>query len=104
MSTAQQGAPQARRDVLIVPDPNVRVQAVINGQGVALWDELVCDEFMVGKLHRLSDVALPDYGYFIVRSDRAKVSEQAEKFADWLQDVVSARSHSSSASAPRDII
>ena len=23
--------PQARRDVLIVPDPNVRVQAVING-------------------------------------------------------------------------
>lgn len=96
--------PQARRDVLIVPDPNVRVQAVINGQGIALMDDLVGDELAAGKLHRLSDVALPDYGYFIVRSDRAKVSEQAEKFADWLQDVVSARSHSSSASAPRDII
>ncbi len=42
--------PQARRDVLIVPDPNVRVQAVINGQGVALMDDLVGDELAGGKL------------------------------------------------------
>ncbi|MEP4037085.1 LysR family transcriptional regulator, partial [Pseudophaeobacter sp.] len=46
--------PQARRDVLIVPDPNVRVQAVINGQGVALMDDLVGDELAAGKLLRLS--------------------------------------------------
>ena len=82
--------PQARRDVLIVPDPNVRVQAVINGQGVALMDDLVGDELEGGKLHRLSDITLPNYGYFIVRPDRATASEPATVFSDWLQDAVSA--------------
>ena len=92
--------PQARRDVLIVPDPNVRVQAVINGQGVALMDDLVGDELAAGKLHRLSDIVLPDYGYFIVRPDRATASEPATVFSDWLQDAVSARNQSKNASAP----
>ena len=87
-------APQARRDVLIVPDPNVRVQAVINGQGVALMDDLVGDELEGGKLHRLSDIALPDYGYFIVRPDRATASEPTTVFSDWLQDGVSVRTAS----------
>ncbi|MEM9969445.1 MAG: LysR substrate-binding domain-containing protein, partial [Pseudomonadota bacterium] len=81
--------PQARQDVLIVPDPNVRVQAVINGQGVALMDDLVGDELLGGKLHRLSDIALPDYGYFIVRPDRATASEPAAVFCDWLLDAAS---------------
>ncbi len=80
--------PQTRRDVLIVPDPNVRVQAVINGQGVALMDDLVGDELGGGKLHRLSEVTLPDYGYFIVRPDKATASEPATVFSDWLQDAV----------------
>ncbi|MEO0371237.1 MAG: LysR substrate-binding domain-containing protein [Pseudomonadota bacterium] len=78
--------PQARRDVLIVPDPNVRVQAVINGQGVALMDDLASDELVGGKLHRLSDIALPDYGYFIVRPDRAAALEPVTVFSDWLLD------------------
>ena len=92
--------PQARRDVLIVPDPNVRVQAVINGQGVALMDDLVGDELAAGKLHRLSDIALPDYGYFIVRPDRAVASEPATMFSDWLLDAVSVRNQSRNAPAP----
>ena len=92
--------PQARRDVLIVPDPNVRVQAVINGQGIALMDDLVGDELAADKLHRLSDIALPDYGYFIVRPDRAAVSEPATVFSDWLLDAVSTRSQSRNAPAP----
>ena len=79
---------QARRDALIVPDPNVRVQAVINSQGVALMDDLVGDELVAGKLHRLSDIALPDYGYFIIRPDRVTASEPATVFSDWLQDAV----------------
>ncbi|MEL7253288.1 MAG: LysR substrate-binding domain-containing protein [Pseudomonadota bacterium] len=82
--------PQARRDVLIVPDPNVRVQAVINGQGVALMDGLVGDELVGGKLHRLSDITLPDYGYFIVRPDLASATESATVFSDWLLDAASA--------------
>ena len=92
--------PQARRDVLIVPDPNVRVQAVINGQGIALMDDLVDDELEGGKLHPLSDITLPDYGYFMVRPDRATDSELATVFSDWLQDAVSARNQSKNASAP----
>ena len=95
--------PQARRDALIVPDPNVRVQAVINGQGVALMDDLVCDELVGGKLHRLSEITLRDYGYFIVRPDRALTSEPATVFSDWLQDAVSPRNQSRNASAPLDI-
>lgn len=92
--------PQARRDVLIVPDPNVRVQAVINGQGIALMDDLVGDELAADKLHRLSDIALPDYGYFIVRPERAVASEAATLFSDWLLDAVSIRSQSRNALAP----
>ena len=95
--------PQARRDVLIVPDPNVRVQAVIDGQGVALMDDLVDDELAAGKLHRLSDIVLPDYGYFVVRPDRAAASKPAMVFSDWLQDTVSIRNQSMNASAPCDI-
>ena len=92
--------PQARRDVLIVPDPNVRVQAVINGQGVALMDDLVGDELEAGKLYRLSDVPLPEYGYFIVRPDRAPTSEPATVFSEWLQDTVSRGNRSKKDPAP----
>ena len=44
--------PLERADTLIVPDPNVRVQAVADGQGVALNDELVEREMSDGKLFR----------------------------------------------------
>ena len=77
--------PQARRDVLIIPDPNVRVQAVIDGQGVALMDDLVASELDAAKLFRLSGVVLADYGYFIFRSDGVAESEQIRVFAEWLQ-------------------
>ncbi|NVO58089.1 LysR family transcriptional regulator [Rhodobacteraceae bacterium B1Z28] len=77
--------PQVRRDVLIVPDPNVRVQAVINGQGAALMDDLVSDELAAGKLHRLSITALPDYGYFLVQPHSAVSTGAVQAFADWIQ-------------------
>lgn len=77
--------PQTRRDVLIVPDPNVRVQAVIDGQGIALMDDLVAPELQDGRLVRLSDAGLADYGYFLVRPDRAIKTDLAQLFSDWLQ-------------------
>ena len=76
---------QTRRDALIVPDPNVRLQAVIDGQGIALMDDLVKDELESGKLYRLAAVELPDYGYFIVRPQRSTATEPAQLFSDWLQ-------------------
>lgn len=76
---------QTRRDVLIVPDPNVRVQAVIDGQGIAFMDVLVQDELESEKLIRLSDAELTDYGYFLFRPHRVTATETAEVFTEWLQ-------------------
>lgn len=75
---------QTRRDVLIVPDPNVRVQAVVDGQGIALMDDLVQDELAAGKLFRLSKTELSSYGYFIVQPSHAVETEPARIFSDWL--------------------
>ncbi|MEM7440002.1 MAG: LysR family transcriptional regulator [Pseudomonadota bacterium] len=77
--------PDTKPDVLIIPDPNVRVQAVINGQGIALMDDLVKDELDNAKLYQLSDIVLPNYGYFIFQSHRDAASEPARKFSSWLQ-------------------
>ena len=78
-------SPQTRKDTLIIPDPNVRVQAVIDGQGVALNDALVTREVHEGTLFRLSDVELTDYGYFLARSRRAGRSPGVDVFIHWLQ-------------------
>jgi len=78
--------PYLRKDTLIIPDPNVRVQAVINGQGIALMDDLVSDELNAGKLHRLSQVNLSDYGYFIICPERAVISEATTLFIEWLYE------------------
>lgn len=78
-------AATARRDSLIIPDPNVRVQAVVNGQGVALMDDLAEPELGDGNLVRLSEQELPDYGYFIVVPFGGKRTRAAQDFIDWLQ-------------------
>ncbi|WP_108880344.1 LysR substrate-binding domain-containing protein [Anderseniella sp. Alg231-50] len=77
-----------RTDTLIIPDPNVRVQAVIDGQGVALNDALVETEIEAGRLHRLSDVELSDFGYYLAYPSDAASNPDVEAFADWLKQVV----------------
>ena len=72
------------RDDLVIPDPNVRVQAVIDGQGLALNDALVADELADKRLFRLSDVALDDYGYFLAYADGALDNPALRAFRDWL--------------------
>lgn len=76
---------QTRKDTLIIPDPNVRVQAVIDGQGIALNDALVARELEEGQLVRLSDVELASYGYFLSRPRTAKSPESVDAFIHWLQ-------------------
>ncbi len=75
---------KTRKDTLIIPDPNVRVQAVIDGQGVALNDALITRELNEGQLVRLSDVELREYGYFLVRPRTSTRSESVDAFARWL--------------------
>lgn len=76
---------QTRNDTLIIPDPNVRVQAVIDGQGIALNDDLVSRELGEGQLVRLSSVELSSYGYFLVRPHKVLTNTSADAFVDWLQ-------------------
>lgn len=76
---------QTRRDTLIIPDPNVRVQSVIDGQGIALMDTLIERELAEDRLFRLSDHALQDYGYFLVRPRQSAPQDSVGVFADWLK-------------------
>ncbi|MGI9409612.1 MAG: LysR substrate-binding domain-containing protein [Hyphomicrobiaceae bacterium] len=75
----------APADMLIIPDPNVRVQAVIDGQGVALNDALVEAELEAGTLFRLSEYELSDYGYFLAYPAGTRNNPDVEAFADWLK-------------------
>lgn len=75
---------QTRKDTLIIPDPNVRVQAVIDGQGIALNDALVARELEDGRLVRLADAELSSYGYFLVRPRTVDMSQSAREFVGWL--------------------
>lgn len=72
------------RDTLVIPDPNVRVQAVINGQGVALNDSLVAKELAEGQLYKVSNVELHAYGYFLAYADDALENPSLRAFRDWI--------------------
>ena len=75
---------QTRKDTLIIPDPNVRVQAVIDGQGIALNDVFVAKEVQDGQLVQLSEVEISSYGYFLARPPETQNPESVDAFVDWL--------------------
>lgn len=75
---------RSTRDELVIPDPNVRVQAVIDGQGLALNDELVAAELEAGRLFRVSAVELGDYGYFLAYPKGALETPALKAFRDWI--------------------
>ena len=79
-----------REGKLIIPDPNVRVEAVTDGQGVALNDALVEREIRDKRLYRLSEIELSDYGYYLVYSTASESSELAAAFAHWILSETSA--------------
>lgn len=72
------------RDSLVIPDPNVRVQAVIDGQGIALNDSLVDAEMSAGELFQVSTVELSDYGYFLAYPTEALSNPNLKAFRDWI--------------------
>lgn len=74
-------------DTLIIPDPNVRVQAVLDGQGVALNDSLIEQEIINGKLFRLSHFELADYGYFLAYETPATQNPAVSAFIRWIKKV-----------------
>ena len=71
---------------LSIADSNSRVQAVIDGQGIALWDRLVSPEVSSGRLHYLSDIWLDDYGYYVQAKKSNLESKAVDLFLNWLRD------------------
>lgn len=76
-----------RRRPLAIPDPNVRVQAVIDGQGVAINDPLVPTELASGALHRISTVELDTYGYRLALPKDAFRNPDIALLVPWLKSV-----------------
>ncbi len=72
------------RDELVLPDPNVRVQAVIDGQGLALNDRLVATEISAGRLFQVSTVELGNYGYFLAYLEHALDDPGLASFRNWI--------------------
>ena len=77
-------------DELVIPDPNVRVQAVIDGQGVALYDSLVSAELAAGRLFQISEVTMNNYGYFLAYPRGALENPALRAFRDWIVDEAAA--------------
>lgn len=82
------GLPYApSRSSLTIPDSNSRVQAVVDGQGIALWDDLVAPEVEAGTLVPLSDTKLEGAGYHVVFPRKA-LSPGAHSILTWLKEQV----------------
>lgn len=75
---------RATRDDLVIPDPNVRVQAVIDGQGLALNDGLVAAELREGRLFKISAVELSNYGYHLAYPKGTRATAGPAAFRDWI--------------------
>lgn len=72
---------------LVIPDPSVRLQALIDGQGMALYDDLAQSEQLAGTLMPVSDVQLDDYGYYLVYADEALENPAMRQFRTWILDL-----------------
>lgn len=75
----------AHLDSLTIPDPNVRVQAVLDGQGIAINDRLVQREIDAGTLCRISEVEMANYGYHLAIPADAVNNHDAAALVDWLK-------------------
>ncbi|WP_443640134.1 LysR substrate-binding domain-containing protein [Candidatus Njordibacter sp. Uisw_039] len=72
---------------LVIPDPSVRLQALIDGQGMALYDDLAQNEQLAGTLIPISEVQLNDYGYYLVYADEALDNPAMRHFRTWILDL-----------------
>ncbi|MEM0944994.1 MAG: LysR substrate-binding domain-containing protein [Pseudomonadota bacterium] len=87
---ADAGLPEvAHQGSLTIPDPNVRVQAVLDGQGIAINDRLVQPEIVAGKLRRISEVEMQNYGYHLAIPADAVSNPDTSALVDWLKSAAS---------------
>lgn len=75
---------QEPHDKLVIPDPNVRVQAVIDGQGISLNDHLINAEIQNKTIFKISEISLDNYGYFLVYPPEALENPALDDFRRWI--------------------
>lgn len=75
---------QEHKEKLVIPDPNVRVQAVIDNQGIALNDQLISTEIENKTIFKLSNVSLDNYGYFLVYPPATLENPALSDFRHWI--------------------
>ncbi|NKB61820.1 MAG: LysR family transcriptional regulator [Gammaproteobacteria bacterium] len=75
---------QTTANDLTIPDPNVRVQAVIDDQGLALNDRLVQPEIDGRQLFQVSSISLDQYGYYLAYPRHALKNPHLLGFRQWI--------------------
>jgi LysR family glycine cleavage system transcriptional activator len=81
---------RAARRGPIIPDANMRVQAIIDNQGLALFDELVRSEIDRGLLVVPNAPTLSGYGYYLVANGSGSDRGQVAAMLTWLKQQASA--------------
>ena len=71
-----------------LPDANTRLQAVISGHGIALLDELAQPEIEAGQMVRVSEIALQEFGCYMVLGLKHPLFPAASNFQNWLKSQV----------------
>ncbi len=84
-SALERERPPSYSTMAALPNQNSRVQAVMDGNGLGLWNDLVTPEFGDGALVRLSEVKVENAGYFVVISKQSS-SQGTHAFLDWFRE------------------
>lgn len=71
-----------------IDDTNVRMNAVLNGQGVMLGCPALLQSLIERKeIVQLFDVYLDEYAYFLAYPKQANLSPQEQDFVDWIKSI-----------------
>jgi LysR family glycine cleavage system transcriptional activator len=66
-------------------ETGLAIEAALAGQGAVLADPfLIADELAAQRLVQLSDIAVADWSYYLVRPDGMRLGRTAAAFREWL--------------------
>lgn len=76
------------RNSFHIDDTNVRMNAVLNGQGVMLGCPALLQPLIEKQeIVQLFDVYLDEYAYFLSYPKQANLSSQEQNFIDWVESI-----------------
>lgn len=82
------GQEMTARKSFHIDDTNVRMNAVLNGQGVMLGCPALLKPLIEKKeIVQLFDVYLDEYAYFLSYPKQANLSSQEQDFIDWVESI-----------------